>query len=651
MDQFWEFLLGTTGGYIIIAFIGLCAFVGLSALFYKGFFKRFYDIFLSGLAIVLLSPVLLVLMVAGAIKMKGNPFFTQLRPGKGEKIFKLVKFRTMTNERDENGNLLPDSKRLTRYGKILRSTSLDELPELFNIFAGQMSIVGPRPLLPKYLPYYTDEERHRHDVRPGLTGLAQVNGRNAISWDDKFAYDVKYVKNISLIGDIKIIIKTVLKVVKRSDIQFDRKKNQLSLIEQRTQRMENKKKALVLCGGIPQTALIKELKSRNITTVLADMNEKVGAREFADIFYPVSVLDVEAVKEVAIKEKVDFIITVCADQVLLVVAQLSEELGLPCYIDFKTAENVSKKSYMKKIFLENDVPTSKHVIMKELSFEAISDLSYPLIVKPVDAYSSRGVCKVYNEDELAKAFDIAKAISREKNVIVEEFVEGEELTIDVYVENGQAHILGISNSDKIGEDGKFVIHRTRYPAMISDEIRDAVERAASNIARAFKLENSPMLVQLISDGKRISVIEFCARTGGGVKFRLIEKVSGFNVVNAVVDLTLGKKPHYEPQDIKQKYIINEFLYCYPGEFDHLEGFEELLSEGIITEYSQFKSKGAVMNQINSSGDRVAYFTIEEESYEEAQRKHAIANERIKAISKDGNDMIRHDLVNRLKQKI
>ena len=218
MEQFLEFLLGTTGGYIIIALVGLCAFVGLSAIYYKGFFKRFYDIFLSGLAIILLSPVLLVLMVVGAIKMKGNPFFTQLRPGKNEKIFKLVKFRTMTCEKDENGNLLPDDKRLTRYGKILRSTSLDELPELFNIFIGQMSIVGPRPLPVEYLPRYNSEQKKRHNVRPGLTGLAQVNGRNAISWEEKFKLDVDYINKITLFDDVKIIVKTVVNVLKRDGI-------------------------------------------------------------------------------------------------------------------------------------------------------------------------------------------------------------------------------------------------------------------------------------------------------------------------------------------------------------------------------------------------------------------------------------------------
>ena len=185
---------------------------------YAKFFKRVIDFTLSLCAIVVLSPVLLVLMVLGAIKMKGNPFFTQLRPGKDEKIFKMIKFRSMTCETDENGNLLPDEVRLTRYGKLLRATSLDELPELINILKGDMSIVGPRPLLVQYLPRYNATQRRRHEVRPGLTGLAQINGRNAISWEDKFRLDVEYVDDITFIGDVKIIWGTVLKVLKRDGI-------------------------------------------------------------------------------------------------------------------------------------------------------------------------------------------------------------------------------------------------------------------------------------------------------------------------------------------------------------------------------------------------------------------------------------------------
>lgn len=185
---------------------------------YAKCFKRVIDFALSLCALIVLSPVLLVLTVLGAVKMKGNPFFTQERPGKNEKIFKLIKFRSMTCEKDAEGKLLPDAVRLTKYGKFLRSTSLDELPELINILVGDMSIVGPRPLLVKYLPRYNATQRRRHEVRPGLTGLAQVNGRNAISWEDKFRLDVEYVDHITLLGDIKIIWNTAMKVLKRDGI-------------------------------------------------------------------------------------------------------------------------------------------------------------------------------------------------------------------------------------------------------------------------------------------------------------------------------------------------------------------------------------------------------------------------------------------------
>jgi lipopolysaccharide/colanic/teichoic acid biosynthesis glycosyltransferase len=174
-------------------------------------------------ALIVLFPILLILTVIGAFAMKGNPFFVQPRPGKkgkngNERIFKLIKLRTMSNAKDKEGNLLPDEVRLNKYGRFLRSTSLDELPELLNILKGDMSIVGPRPLLVKYLPRYTETQRRRHDVRPGLTGYAQINGRNAISWEERFAYDVEYVDNITFIGDVKIIFATVKAVFKRSGI-------------------------------------------------------------------------------------------------------------------------------------------------------------------------------------------------------------------------------------------------------------------------------------------------------------------------------------------------------------------------------------------------------------------------------------------------
>ncbi len=185
---------------------------------YEKHIKRPLDAFLATGALIVFSPILLITAILVRLKLGSPVLFCQERPGKNEKIFKLYKFRTMTEEKDENGELLPDEVRLTKFGRVLRSTSLDELPELINITKGDMAVVGPRPLLPKYLPYYNREERERHAIRPGLTGYAQVHGRNYLMWDERLAADVKYSRKITFVSDVKIIIQTVVKVLKRSDV-------------------------------------------------------------------------------------------------------------------------------------------------------------------------------------------------------------------------------------------------------------------------------------------------------------------------------------------------------------------------------------------------------------------------------------------------
>lgn len=209
---------------------------------YSKFLKRIFDFFVSLIALVILFPILAVLSVIGAIVMKGNPFFTQKRAGKDEKIFKLIKFRTMTCAKDADGNLLPDAERLTRYGKLLRSTSVDELPELLNILKGDMSFVGPRPLVVQYLPYYNEQEKRRHSVRPGLTGLAQVNGRNNVIWEERFAYDVKYVDNITLFNDISILFKTVSVAFGRKDITVRKSDGSMDFDKYRQRQLEEESK-------------------------------------------------------------------------------------------------------------------------------------------------------------------------------------------------------------------------------------------------------------------------------------------------------------------------------------------------------------------------------------------------------------------------
>ncbi|MBQ3596285.1 MAG: ATP-grasp domain-containing protein [Clostridia bacterium] len=613
------------------------------------FLKRFGDLLVSGLLIIILSPLLLILALLIKLTSKGPAVFTQERVGKKGKIFKIYKFRTMLipeQRKLPDGSELAPKDSITKVGKFLRKTSLDELMQLFNVFFGSMSIVGPRPTLPYQVERYTEEQKKRMDMRPGVTGWAQVNGRNNLSWAEKIVFDLQYVEKFSIWFDIKILFKTVGVVFKKEGTQYREADSSFKEDNQKTKEQEKvSKKALVLCGGVPQIELLKQLKERGITSVLCDMNEKVEARKHADIFYPVSTLDVEKVTQVAIKEKVDFLITVCADQVLEVVAEISEKLSLPCYIDYQTAKNVSDKELMKDIFVKNGVPTSQHVVMKELSLDKISHLTYPLIVKPVDSYSSMGVKKIEKEEDLQPAFDEAIRISRSKTALVEEFVEGEEVTVDVYVEEGVANVLTMSNSAKIKGNNKFVINRTINPALISTELEGEITQIAQKIADAFNLKNTPMLVQLITDGKRISVLEFCARTGGGIKFRLIKKISGFDVVKAVLDLTLGEKPHYDKESRPPKqYLINEFIYCNSGTFDHIEGFEELKQEGVITEYYQLKQKGHEFKTISASGDRAACFTVEAKTQEELFEKHKIAVSRVKIVDANGVDIKKEDIM-------
>lgn len=207
---------------------------------YKKFFKRFFDIILSLIAIIILSPVYLIISVLVLIFMGWPILFKQPRPGKNEKIFNMYKFRTMTNKKDKDGNLLPDNQRLPKFGRFLRKTSLDELPEMFCILTGTMSFIGPRPLLVEYLPYYTKEEHHRHDVRPGLTGLAQANGRNLVNWDDRFKLDLEYVNSVSLKMDLSVIIKTISIVLKREGITDGKTETMTFLNEERKGKCKKK---------------------------------------------------------------------------------------------------------------------------------------------------------------------------------------------------------------------------------------------------------------------------------------------------------------------------------------------------------------------------------------------------------------------------
>ena len=403
-------------------------------------------------------------------------------------------------------------------------------------------------------------------------------------------------------------------------------------------------KALVLAGGLPQIELLNQLKERGIETVLADGNDKAIAVPYADKFYCIPIFDIEEVKKVAVDEKVDFLITVCADQVLLIVAQVSEILGLPCYIDYASAQNVSDKLKMKAIFKENGIPTSNYLQLESFNGNTLSELKFPLVVKPADAYSSKGVRKAENIYDLEKYYHEAESISRSGKVIVEEFCQGEEISVDAFVEDGKVKVLCVSNSEKINDDGRFVIFRGRYPVCASEKIIKDIEKITQQIADAFKLVNSPLLVQMINSGDKLSVLEFCARTGGNMKYLLIKHSCGADVISAAIDLSLGKRPKLRLFDTGNNYVVNDFIYCRPGTFNALHGFEQLKKDGILAEYFALRPVGTKLQGAYSSSDRIAGITITAESPEEFNKKHRKAVDSVMVLDENGNDIMRHDLL-------
>ena len=626
------------------------------------FFKRLGDIFVSGIMILVLLPLFVILAVLIKLTSKGRVVFTQTRIGKNNKPFVIYKFRTMITEQfDKDGKEIMSEKRITKMGKLLRKTSLDELPQLFNVFFGNMSIIGPRPMMDYQAPRCIGEEKLRFKMRPGLTGWAQVKGRNNIPWEERIQYDIEYVKKFNIWLDIVIIFKTILLVFNRQGTDVKPAYRGISrfskyYIPEQNNNVNNQetgiekkaKKALVLAGSWSQVMLINQLRERGIETVLADNNPNATAVKYADKFVKANILDVDVIKKIAIEEKVDFLITVCADQVLLTVAKVSEDLGLPCYIDYDTACKVSDKSYMKDIFSKNGIPTSKHVFMSKLDFEKLEGMEFPLVVKPVDAYSSKGVRKAMDKNELEQFFNEASEISRSGVVIVEEYVEGVELTCDYEVIDGKAQLLSVSNTEKVNYKDRFLAFRTRYPASVSEETVRRVANIGQMIATAFNLKDTPMLVQLLTDDKKESVLEFCARTGGGAKYLLIKAATGFDPIKAVIDLTLGNPVTTKGIKGVSKLVTNEFLYAYSGVFDHLEGFEELKQEGIIAEYWQFKWQGAEIKKAISSSDRIVSITIYSDTYEELVEKHNKIASRVKIIDIDGKDIMRHDLLTDIK---
>lgn len=406
------------------------------------------------------------------------------------------------------------------------------------------------------------------------------------------------------------------------------------------------KKIMILAGGNDQIALIEEIRryfNNNVYIILVDQSNSVRAIQYADKFLPISTMDQEAVLNAAKSEKIDYILTACGDQPLSTMAYVSAQLKLPSYLTEDEVRDLTNKLYMKEKMVKNGIPTSKYIYMDEACDKTLMPfLTYPLVVKPVDSNGSKGVKKVLSHSELDTALKEAFSYSISKHVIIEEFKLGEELSVDIYVEGTNAKLLSITASKKIKENAKsFTIIQSYYPASVQYDEQKVLE-ITQKIVDVFKLKDTPLLVQMIVNKDEYSVLEFSARMGGGSKYKLIEVLSGVDIMKVYVEMVMGGKPKVTPKRQFNNAIMS-YIYCEPGEVARLNKFEELLENKFIQNYFIYKMLDSVIEKSDTSSDRVAGFLVVGNSKEEVMTKLVYANSQLQVLDKKGQDIMRHDL--------
>ncbi len=397
-------------------------------------------------------------------------------------------------------------------------------------------------------------------------------------------------------------------------------------------------KALVLAGGFDQIALIEELQKRGYTCILADYYEDPPAKEAADLHIQASTLDVDRIKQIAIEYDVDLITTACTDQALLTVAKVSEELGLPCYINYQSALNVTNKSYMKACFEKFNIPTARHVIVDSCDGLAnvTEHLRKPLVVKPVDCNSSKGVVKVLNEEELTVAVRNAINFSRTDTAVVEEYISGREYTVDFWIDRGTPRLLMVSEITKFPES--FTINGCRTLPTLPENKISQLNLIAKKISEAFELDNMPMFMQVMDNGDEIFVLEFSARMGGGTKYRMIELYSGVPIMSVYTDRVCGVLPNIGDR-LTKKHMLLYFLYCTKGVYKEITGVDSAIKLGLVDEWYQYKKPGACFEKAQNSGDRVASILLTGDDDREIEHKRVEACQVIRVMNTDGTDML------------
>lgn len=400
-------------------------------------------------------------------------------------------------------------------------------------------------------------------------------------------------------------------------------------------------KIMVLAGGNDQAALIQELhrKFEDVEVLLIDMAPKVVAAKYADRHIVESTMDLPKVKEIAQKERVDYIMTACGDQPMLTMAVVSEELGLPCYLSKEQVLNFTNKMYMKRLMVENKIPTSAFKTFTSKEVIDTTGLNYPLVVKPVDSNGSKGVHKVNNREELEKYLPDAFRFTLTDTIIIEEWCEGVEISADFYICDGKAKKVMWCQVNKYEiDDHTRVIYQSIIPPTLSEKASETLMQIADKIVVGYGVDNAPLLVQVMVNGDDVKVIELSARLGGGAKYKTIQHVTGFNVLRANMESMLGEKPEVVITD-DGRFYSRCHLYVKGGVFTAIVGLEHLKQHQMIEDYVLTKPYGVTVSSPKSSSDRVASVFVSADSMDALNRKVHEVISSIKVMDENGTDML------------
>jgi len=623
---------------------------------YKCFFKRFFDFWISLFFIISLSPILLVVTIWLHFANKGaGVFFFQERPGKGGKIFKVIKFKTMTDECDEKGKRLPDAQRLTKVGRFVRSLSLDELPQLFNVLKGDMALIGPRPLLVQYLPFYTPEQARRHEVRPGISGWAQVHGRNHCKLSKKFELDVWYVDHCSFVTDLRIIWITLMNVIKRSDVgegSGDMKEvDDIHMSERVKVLREQKaklgeKRLLILGGDAASCDIVKAAKAMGVYTIVTDWydTKTSPAKLIADEYWNDSILDYETLVSKIKDNHVEGIITGFTDSYLLPYQHLCELTGLPCYATQEVFELTMDKARFKQLCRDHGVPVIPEYQLSDFTPDTITPEN-KVIIKPVDNSGSRGVILCHKPEDFDSCLQYALSFSKKKEVVIEKYMEMDSVSASYTIQDGVISLSTLNDRyvHKSADGGAVTclsIYPSKYAEQYISQLNDKVRSMFVNAG----VRNGLLSLQFFTDGNDFYAMEMGHRLTGGQHYTYSKMENGVSSLDCLIHYALtGSMADF---DISKKENAKfNHVYCHlyilgkEAKIARVDGWDYLERMPQMMRISKMKDVGDTIGRDGTSAQKIVGLHLMINAIAEMEQVLTDIRNHFHVYDEEGNDLV------------